>query len=510
MGTPIDKNKLLKAMKDYAYVTTQSGPVVPSKTKVIKMLTKQIPDPVKKPQDGDDWDHRTFDQNKPLIYGKNLITTRDLYKKVFNEAVTNTAYRGMRMNLASIDMKETHCKFIINRRDHDMLVELYYPNENDNISVKLTSDTGLNNLYEVSLQSPQFTKNFGYTILKTCDELIDSNNTYDVGNDLDTMQTLTGLGNGTEDQSNSWMATDSAVYHECVGSELSQLLNLCNAVSLLEDGEQAPGAEDFAMDDGQQDLDPPTNIPGMNNNGGMDAGDVNGGDSNSTELVNMKTELFDNPQSLSHQACDNLSKILSFEMADESKKGNQTGKGFALSASEIYNGTRPLKTEGYKNLLNAFFKEYPDLERNEVPSDKIQEFLDYLDDPNTAEVTLTEFNDVLTELFPDAMNKPDTTGSEMSTDQLDPLEGEAAVKNPSSDGLNLDAPAAVGGGSSFMNDGSWEATMDQVNDAPQVDLPPEGDEFGFGVQEDELGADMGPSQQPADKMKESAAAMTNI
>jgi hypothetical protein len=76
--------------------------------------------------------------------------------------------------------------------------------------------------------------------------------------------------------------------------------------------------------------------------------------------------------------------------------------------------------------------------------------------------------------------------------------------------LNLDAPAAFDGGSSFMDDGSWESTMDQVNNAPQVDLPPADDEFGFGVQEDELGADMGPSQQPADKMKESAAAMTNI
>lgn len=509
MGTPIDKNKLLKAMKDYAYVTTQSGPVVPSKTKVIKMLTKQIPDPVKKPQDGDDWDHRTFDKNKPLIYGKNLITTRDLYKKVFNEAVTNTAYRGMRMNLASIDMKETHCKFIINRRDHDMLVELYYPNENENISVKLTSDTGLNNLYEVSLQSPQFTKNFGYTILKTCDELIDSNNTYDVGNDLDTMQTLTGLGNGTEDPSNSWMATDSAVYHECVGSELSQLLNLCNAVSLLEDGEQAPGAEDFAMDDGQQEIEPPTNIPGMNNNGGMDAGDVNGGDSadDGKQTTTLLDGLTENKSEVQNAALDTLAKIIAQQSADQAKN---SGSGYALSASEIFNGTQPLKNQGFDKIVPAFVKAFPEFEQTEVPQEQIDKFIEYINDPQTSEVSLSEFNDKLTEIFPDAMHKPDTTGSEMSTDQLDPLEGEASFNNQSSDGLNLDVPAALNGGSSFMNDGSWASTMDQVNNAPQVDLPPEGDEFGFGVQEDEFGADIGPSQQPADKMKESAAAMTNI
>ena len=510
MGTQIDKNTLLKAMKDYVYVTTQSGPVVPSKTKVIKMLTKQIPDPVKKPQDGDDWDHRTYDQNKPLVYGKNLITTRDLYKKVFTEAVTNTAYRGMRMNLASIDMKETHCKFIINRRDHDMLVELFYPNENENISVKLTSDTGLSNLYEVSLQSPQFVNNFGYTILKTCDELIDSNNTYDVGNDIDTMQTLNGLGNGTEDASNSWMATDSSIYHECVDSGLSQLLNMCNAVNLLEDGEQAPGAEAFSMDGQEQDIAPPDNIPGMDNGGAIGAGDVNGSDDSKNALVNMKTDIFDNMSNVSHQALDTLSKILSQEMSQKAKEGGQTGRGFALSPSEIYNGTKPMKTEDPKYVFNAFFKEFPELERNQVPEDKIQEFLDYLDDPQTADVSLTEFNDKLTEIFPDAMNAPQASASDMSTSDLSDL--GFGDKTASPEGFDLDAPvdpSAMDASNDFMNDGSFGAMMDQVG-GEQVDLPPEGDDFGFGLEEDELGADIGPSQQPADKTQESAASLTNI
>ena len=512
MGTQIDKNTLLKAMKDYVYVTTQSGPIVPSKTKVIKMLTKQIPDPVKKPQDGEDWDHRTYDQNKPLVYGKNLITTRDLYKKVFTEAVTNTAYRGMRMNLASIDMKETHCKFIINRRDHDMLVELFYPNENENISVKLTSDTGLSNLYEVSLQSPQFVNNFGYTILKTCDELIDSNNTYDVGNDLDTMQTLNGLGNGSEDASNSWMATDSSIYHECVDSGLAQLLNMCNAVTLLEDGEQAPGAEAFAMDGEEQDIAPPENIPGMENNA-IGAGDVNGSDDDKNALVDMKSAIFDNMSSVSHQALDTLGKILSQKMSQDAKEGGQTGRGFSLSPSEIYNGTKPMKNEDPKDVFNAFFKEFQELERNQVPEEKIQEFLDYLDDPQTADVSLTEFNDKLTEIFPDAMNAPTASPSDMSTSDLS-LPGETAFGGgaASTDGFDLDAPvdpSAMDASNDFMNDGSFGAMMDQVG-GEQVDLPPEGEDFAFGTEEDELGADVGPSQQPADKTKESAASLTNI
>ncbi len=510
MGNPIDKNTLIKAMKDYVYVTTQSGPIVPSKTKVIKMLTKQTPNPVKKPQDSDDWDHRIYDQNKPLIYGKNLITTRDLYKKVFNEAVTNTAYRGMRMNLASIDMKETHCKFIINRRDHDMLVELYYPNENKNISVKLTSDTGLNNLYEVSLQSPQFTNNFGYTILKTCDQLIESNNTYDVGNDLDTMHTINGLGNGTEDQSNSWMATDSAIYHECVDSELSQLLNLCNAVSLLEDGEQAPGAADFAMDDGQQDFAPPSNIPGMDGNGSMGADDVNGSDSDAETTMTLIDGMTEKKSQVQNAALDTLAKIVSQKNADKAK---DAGSGFALSASELYNGTEPVKNKGFDDIMKAFINAFSDLEQVEVPVEQITKFIDYINDPQTSEVSLAEFNDKLTEIFPEALHKQDTTSSDMSTDIKEQLPGEEAIKNQNSFGTSLDQPADPGifGASSYEQDGSFADMMDQANGGtPQVDIPPVGEDFGLGVGEDELGADIGPSQQPADKMKESAAAMTNI
>ena len=509
----IDKDKLLKAMKEMVYVSTESGPVVPSRTKVIKMLTKQVPDPVKKPQDNEDWDHREYDMNKPLTYGKNLITTRDLYKKVFTEAVTNTAYKGMRMNLASIDMKETHCKFIINRRDHDMLVELFYPNENENITVKLTSDTGLSNIYEVPLESPQFTNNFGYTILKTCDQLIDSNNTYDVGDDLDTMQFVNGLGNGTEDISNSWHAEDSAIYHESVGSELGKLLNMCNAINLLEDGEQAPGAEDFSM--GGDDMPAPDSVPGM------DGGDVNGTDFSEVDdsLVNFKDALFDGKSDLTNvnasgvgvtggsSALDNLGKMISEKMADMVSGQNKQNSGISLSGKEIYTGTVGIMDQSPDSVINAFFQYYPELDTT-VAESQVQKFVEYINNPGTDNLTLAEFNDKLAELFPDVYTDGTAEDdNQMNTDNVG-LPGEENFGGDVGFDPNEPVDASFmgddfGGGGDFMDDGSFGAMMDQVG-GDEVPLPDEGGE------DMEFGADNGPSQQAVDKQDEVIGAMTNI
>lgn len=525
----IDRDKLLKKMKELVYVSTESGPVVPSKTKVIKMLTKQIPDPVSKPQDGDDWDTREYKQNKPLVYGKNLITTRDLYKKVFTEAVTNTQYKGMRLNLASIDMKESHCKFIINRRGHDMLVEFIYPNDNGHITVKLKSDTSLSNTYEVPLESPQFIKNFGYTILKSCDQLIDSNNTYDVGNDIDTMQTLTGLGNGTEDPSNSWMATDSAVYHESVGSELSQLLNLCNAVNLLEDaeqqtddpnadpmmggegGEQDPNAAAFAMPGTEAEIQP---------------GDVNGteNDPNANQTVNFRDTLLSKKGELSilnsdgtkvtgnESAMELLGRMVSDKIASRSDIKTSGNSAIQLSGSEIYNGTIGVKDTSADSVINSFFDNWSSLD-TEVDEDHVQNFINYLNNPGSDNVTLAEFETKLGELFPECYHGGENS-NELSTDGGLDLKGEDQFDEGGAGGAGGDMFGGAGGGDfggaggdigggdlgggdaiggeaapeggepGYMQDGSVEDMMDQSQGGGEV--APPSDEGSEAMSDDDI------------------------
>ena len=522
----IDKEKLIKALKEFNYVSTKSGPIEPSRTKIIKAMTQQTLSPVSKPQDGEDWDKREYKLNKDLSYGKNLITTKDLYKKVFTEAVTNTAYRGMRMNLSSIDMKETHCKFIIVRRDHEVMVELYYPNENENITVKLLTDNSLSNLYEVPLDSPQFLKNFGYTILKTCDDLIDSNNTYDVGDDLDTMQTLGGFGNDLTDL-NDTLLQPSAMLRESVDSDLGKLLNLCNAVALMEakevsdevsdevientpdeGDEQAPGAEAFSMGSNDSILEPTP----------MNSGDVNGTDAGTGEdaTINFREALLDGDMQTinadgdsvngNSSALDNLSKVVAARMADMQKDTRNGNTGVELSSDEIYHGTVGLDKQSPRDIINAFFEYFKELD-DMVTQKQIDQFMEFLTNPGTESITLDAFDRELKKIFPD---KYDESSNDMGMDDVS-LMGEDRFGAGAEDNIDLGEQVDVGGitsGDSFMDDGSFSAMMDTVN-------PPEGDDgsmdlgMDFGGSE-EFGANTDNSQQAVDKQDEAIGALTNI
>ena len=515
MASHIDKDKLIKALKELNYVSTKSGPVEPSRTKVIKAMTQQTLAPVDKPQDGDDWDKREYKLNKDLTYGRNLITTRDLYKKVFTEAVTNTAYRGMRMNLSSIDMKETHCKFIINRRDHEVMVELYYPNENENITVKLLTDNNMSNLYEVPLDSPQFMKNFGYTILKTCDDLLDSNNTYDVGDDLDTMQTLGGFGNDLTDL-NDTLLQPSAMLRESVDGNLGKLLNLCNAVALMEadeeiengpdaGGEQAPGAEQFAM--GGDEMPAPEE---------MNGGDVNGTDAAGAEegdKLNFRDALLDGEMQTINaggssvnggsSALDNLTKVVAARMADMQSNPRSGGNNIEMSSDEIIHGTVGLDKQSPRDIINAFFDYFNELD-TDVTQKQLDQFMEYLENPGTENITLDDFDRELKKIFPDMYGEQ---SNEMGIDDV-PLMGEDMFGAGAANNLDMNEPVDVGGivgGGDFMDDGSFGAMMDTVN--PQSGM--EGGDFGLEGSE-ELGADNDNSQQAVDKQDEVIGALTNI
>ena len=480
MEVKFNKDALIKAMKEMSYVSTQSGPIEPSKAKVIKMLTEKVPKPVSKPQDGEDWDKREYKQNDDLSYGKNLITTKTLYKKVVTEAVSNTEYRGCRLNLQSIDMKETHCKFIIDRRGHEIMVEMYYPNTNKNISVRLESDNHLSNLYEVPLDSEQFINNFGYTILKTCDELLESGTKYDLGADLDTMQFTNGMGSAVYDVNDS-IVQPSNLLRESVDGHLARLRNLCDAVNIMEADEQAPGAEAFSMG-APEDVPVPDNIPGMNG-GQIGADDVNGDDTSPNTTVNFADWIHDNISDIETistdgdspiggtSALDRLGKMVAERMARNNNKSD--GKGAAVTGDELYSGFSGIKQEGPGAIWNKFFELYSELADHSVTIQQITDFNKFLENPGTDELTLDKFDRKLQEIFPEAYGGSGL-GTNMNTDNVsvdgeqnfganDGLSGDVAVDNI------IGGTGGLGGG--FMNDGSTESMMAKVN--PEVDAATE-------------------------------------
>ena len=492
MEVKFNKDALIKAMKEMSYVSNQSGPVEPSKAKVIKMLTDKVMKPVSKPQDGEDWDKREYKMNDDLSYGKNLITTKTLYKKVVTEAVSNTEYRGCRLNLQSIDMKETHCKFIIDRRGHEVLVEMYFPNKNKNITVKLESDNHLSNLYEVALDSEQFQNNFGYTILKTCDELLESGSKYDLGSDLDTMQYTNGLGTDVIDVNDS-MLQQSNLLRESVDGGLAQLRNLCEAVNLTEaeaEEGQDPNAAQFNMG-GAEDPNP-ADPPAMSGEemAQIGSGDVNGDGSQKSDEIMFEDWLeedgLDSTETVDASGdspnggpseLDRLAQIVAKQMA--AKGETDSNNRVALTGDDFYTGFGGLKSKGAKEIWNLFLNYNDKLTEQPVKRDHIKEFKEFLQNPGMDELSLEKVERKLHEIFPEAYGEEGET--KLSTDNVDLMgHPDGASADQSSIG-NEDA--AVGDmlagsgdfGGSFMNDGSTEAMMDQVN--PNAFGPGENDSF---------------------------------
>lgn len=533
-----DKKSLLKAMKDMYVVSTQSGPVVPSKAQTIKVLKDQILDPVSAPQDREKWDRRTYDKNTSLLTGFNV---EDLYKKVVMEATSKTEYKGMRLNLQSIDMKRSHCKFVVDRQGHETLVEMYYPNVNGNITAKLITDDHLSELYEVPLDSPQFQVNFGFTILKSIDKLRTESGRYSVTNDLNTQQILNGMGSAVYDVNQSNIQP-GAMLRESVDYNLAGLMNLCNAVIEAEgdgafddqtDGdpssEQAPGAQAFNAPGNDQD---PMAALAAEADG---PGDVNGTDEGKNKTVNLRDALVDPASTLPNEErsqlinadgsnvngekseVDNLAKMVS-EMLVQRKADE--GYKPKLGSNDIYNGFTGLKNETERSLWEKFFEENDTLGNLEVPVEKVEELHKYLQDPGVSELTYDRFTHKLAELFPEAYNGGKPKDDIMSVADVSTPGDDIFSSGTGADGMaGLAGPAGgeesatvpdFGNASTpdYMHDGSTADLVDMFNSSDTGEGEGEGMEGGlpFGFSEDTGLPTEGETQDNQAAAKTSAAA----
>lgn len=238
----ISNGALLKAFGQMKLVKTSSGPVEPATAQVLKVCKDKILKPLKKDQTKEDFDSRRYTLNARFESTNKFITTRDLYQKVVLEAANRTPYRGMRLDLSSIDVAETHCKFIVDRRGNRYIVELFFPNANEAITVSIADESENRKLYEVSLESEQYTVNFGYTILKSIDEMA-----AEYGNaSIDDMLSGTMVGNlgSAMRTAEDTYLQPSALLTESVDWQLHRLKGICEAAA----EEQAPGAEAFSAD----------------------------------------------------------------------------------------------------------------------------------------------------------------------------------------------------------------------------------------------------------------------
>lgn len=170
--TKYDKSELITKLGGFKVVTTESGPIKPAKEQLIKAMTKGVMEPIKN-QLSKDWDRRIYGGNAPLFDPAIRKTVKD----VMQEAASQTAHRGMRLNLESIDAEQAHCKLAVSRRGKDYIVDIYYPNADGDISVIVKDQ--FNNLkqFDTDIDSEDYIRNFGNSILTTIDSFDTDRNT---------------------------------------------------------------------------------------------------------------------------------------------------------------------------------------------------------------------------------------------------------------------------------------------------------------------------------------------
>ena len=84
-------------------------------------------------------------------------TVKDIVQKVITEAamIPATAPNAFRLDLKSMVIDKAHCVFSIKRKNEVATIQLYYPNANNNITVKISIEGVDDKVYEISLDDTQ-------------------------------------------------------------------------------------------------------------------------------------------------------------------------------------------------------------------------------------------------------------------------------------------------------------------------------------------------------------------
>lgn len=408
MSNEFKKSDVLKCMKQMQVVSTKSGPVEPARGKVINMMTKQILKGVAGDQTKDQFDNRKYELNDDLLTHKHYLTADAIAKKAVTEMVSTPASQGgIRMDIRNINAAKEHSKFVMNRRGRDVNVEVFYPNQKQNITLSinipdLQESKEARKVFEISPDSYSFKKGFGETIIKTIDMMANK-----AEQDLNTSNFLTGEGalnpisTDVSDLETSLLAP-SAMVQESVDWRLASLKGICDKIVMEADEEFSEA--DFNADGGAGDAPVPGGDmagsfnDGMDGDGTVDPAAVNGDGEASDDMDSFRNFAEQHFETLQGGIFDKLATIV----ADcEYRAIKDSSSGIKPSRSDVENGYKGVKNETPSAILNAFLEFFPELD-TELPVKQLNELAEYL--ANNFD-SVNEFKLKLADIFPDLYDK---------------------------------------------------------------------------------------------------------
>ena len=353
----------------FAYVHTESGPIKPAKAVPIEMM-KNIVASIQgkhvRGEKGTNWAALAKKVNKDCNpHGYTTIQT------ILNKALTEAAAQAVgqslfRLDLGNVVCDSAHAKFKINRRNHSVIVDMLYPNDNGNITIRYNVDDVAEKMFELSLDSEHYINGFGRTIIECCDAAIKEAEEMTEEDDI--------------------YETDEFGYQPIMSADMRGLLKMTNAIMESDFGEAdfaAPAPDAGGMDAGMG--------GGADMGGGAGGGvaslggdverpedEVNFADACLSQLSTPRSQ-----DSSQNGSFTRLTSILADKMAMEGKKN---GEGVPLTGKQVRDGTQGISvTMDPLTQIRRFQEFYPRFKGN-VYAREMEAFTTFLEtnDVNTA------------------------------------------------------------------------------------------------------------------------------
>ena len=353
----------------FAYVHTESGPIKPAKAVPIEMM-KNIVASIQgkhvRGEKGTSWADLAKKVNKDCNpHGYTTIQT------ILNKALTEAAAQAVgqslfRLDLGNVVCDSAHAKFKINRRNHSVIVDMLYPNDNGNITIRYNVDDVAEKMFELSLDSEHYINGFGRTIIECCDAAIKEAEEMTEEDDI--------------------YETDEFGYQPIMSADMRGLLKMTNAIMESDFGEAdfaAPAPDAGGMDAGMG--------GGADMGGGAGGGvaslggdverpedEVNFADACLSQLSTPRSQ-----DSSQNGSFTRLTSILADKMAMEGKKN---GEGVPLTGKQVRDGTQGISvTMDPLTQIRRFQEFYPRFKGN-IYAREMEAFTTFLEtnDVNTA------------------------------------------------------------------------------------------------------------------------------
>ena len=378
-------------------------------------------------------------------------TVKEIVQKVITEAamIPATAPNAFRLDLKSMVIDKAHCIFSIKRKNEVATIQLYYPNANNNITVKISIEGVDDKVYEVGLDDTQYTMNFGASIIKSIDDMIQNKQSKSNITDNGVMEPASfGAPSSAPNTSISGFSPNWVQNGYNMESDFTKLM------ALVEQGdenlEETPEAGDinadktgfdansFASDAGTPDAG--AGAPDANSANDINADDgtvgVEEDDEYIDDFVEYALPLFDD--TLRGDMYAPLIDLLDDRQKSEAITGTE-----GITPPSRKNPLPGLKQMPHKDLLNAFVELYPilggQLKKSQV--DEIIEIIASQPSPETFKMDLDKvIGDIKGEQDSDVMDMV-----QLPNAPIEPMGGEQPSADQGSSGFG-----DMGGGFSDM------------------------------------------------------------